>query len=321
MKKPAFVLLLIGAATLSTTGVAASAAGIENFIYTSSGDFDSVKWLLNRSDIAGVQIVYNWNLLEPGKDGYDFSLIERHLLDVQSVHKKLFIQIQDRFFSPDARNVPPYLLTEQAYDGGLVPQIDNPGENKPPVQGWVTQQWNPHVRDRFQKLLQALASTFDGRIFGINLPETAIDIDRNHDRTGFTCDAYFQAELENLAFAKKVFQQSYVVQYVNFWPCEWNNDHDYMRRIFEFAATNHVGLGGPDVVPNRKAQMDNSYPFFAKFRGKLRLVAMAVQEPTLTYRNPKTRRPFTKEEFIDFARDYLGANIIFWSPSSPWLRR
>ena len=48
---------------------------------------------------------------------------------------------------------------------------------------------------------------------------------------------------------------------------------------------------------------------------------MAVQEPTLTYRNPQTKKPFTKEEFTAFADDYLGASVIFWSTRSPWLKK
>lgn len=66
--------------------------------------------------------------------------------------------------------------------------------------------------------------------------------------------------------------------------------------------------------------MKNSYPFFNKYKGKLSLVAMAVQEPTLTYKNPKTHKPFSKGEFARFAEDYLGADIIFWSTATPWLK-
>jgi hypothetical protein len=40
---------------------------------------------------------------------------------------------------------------------------------------------------------------------------------------------------------------------------------------------------------------------------RLLVVAMAVQEPTLTYTNPST------------GRKYLGAEIIFWSRSAGWL--
>jgi hypothetical protein len=300
--------------------VAAAASQARNFLYLGQGELDSHTSVLQRPDIAGVQIVYTWRQLEPQKGRYDFSLIEHDLARVTALHKALFIQIQDRFFSKEARRVPDYLLNDPEYGGGLTAQIDNPGEGVPQAQGWVAQQWNPHVRQRYQLLLQALAKAFDGRVEGINLPETAIDVDPKHDRSGFTCDGYFAAELENMLVARKAFRRSAVVQYVNFWPCEWDNDHRYMERLFDAALAHGVGLGGPDIVPYRKGQMHNSYPFFHRYRGRLALVAMAVQEPTLTYREPHTGKRFTRAQFEDFGRNYLGAQIIFWSAASPWLR-
>ena len=34
----------------------------------------------------------------------------------------------------------------------------------------------------------------------------------------------------------------------------------------------------------------------------------------------ETGKPFTKAEFDRFAENYLGADIIFWSTASPWLK-
>lgn len=295
-------------------------AAPQNYLFTDSDDLPGVAPLIQRPDIGGAQIVYSWKSLETAKDRYDFAQIEHDLRYLEGINKKLFIQLQDRFFEIQHKNVPLYLLQEPVYGGGLVPQSDNPGENQPAGHGWATQQWNPAVRERYQRLLQALAEKFDGRVFGINLPESAIDIDQKNDNSGFSCEKYFAAELENLAFARKVFRKSHVVQYVNFWPCEWNNDRGFMSRVFAFAQANKVGLGGPDIVPYQKAQMKNSYPFFHQYKGKLSLVAMAVQEPTLTYTNPETKRPFTREEFVAFAENYLGVDIIFWSTTTPWLQ-
>ncbi|MDZ5697965.1 hypothetical protein [Chelativorans sp. M5D2P16] len=216
--------------------------------------------------------------------------------------------------------MPDYLLTEPQYGGGLAPQLDNPGEGKPVGHGWVAMQWNPAVRDRFQALLQALGEAFDGRVFGMNLPETAADVDMEDDRNGFSCEAYFAAEMQNIAAARKAFRKSHVVQYVNFWPCEWENDHNYMARLFDYASRHAIGLGGPDIVPERKVHMKNAYPFFNRNKDRLDLVAMAVQEPTLTYTNPKTGKPFTKDELVRFASEYLGVDVIFWSAASPWLK-
>ena len=292
----------------------------ENYIYTGSGELASLGTKLSRIDIKGAQVVYTWKSLEPEEGQYDFSAIEGDLHILESLHKGLFIQIQDRFFTPQDKNVPAYLLHDPIYTGGIVKQADNPGENKPVAYGWVAEQWNPNVRHRYQELLRALAIEFDGRVTGVNLPESAVDVYMKHDATGFSCDRYFDAELENMKVASESFKKSYVVQYINFWPCGWNNEHNYLRRSFDFAAQHGIGIGGPDIVPYQKGQMKNSYPFFHEYRDKLVLIAMAVQEPTLTYINPATQKPFTKEEFQQFGKDYLGTKIIFWSSSSPWLK-
>lgn len=312
------VFVILGVVLWALPG-SASAKPAQNFPYTSSGHLRDLGPLLDRPDIGGLQIVYSWKSLEPTKGRYDFSRIEGDLRYLDALHRKLFVQIQDRFFDPKARDIPAYLLNDPAYGGGLVSQSDN-SEVHPGGSGWAAEQWNPAVRARFQALLSALARQFDGRVMGVNLPETAIDIDRKHDKTGFTCGRYFDATLQTMKFAKSVFHRSYVVQYVNFWPCEWNDDHHYMSRVFAFAERNAIGLGGPDIVPWKKGQMKNAYPFFHRYKGKLPLVAMAVQEPTLRYINPQTHKPFTHAEFIAFGKDYLGANIIFWATRSPWLK-
>jgi hypothetical protein len=306
-------------AALTLFGCTAQAAP-RDFLFLGSDDPATVRALIERPDIGGVQIVYSWKTLEPDKDRYDFSAIERDLAFVSARHKQLFIQIQDRFFQPQARAIPAYLLSDPVYGGGLARQSDNPGENQPVGGGWVAEQWNPAVRDRFQHLIAALAKQFDGRVMGVNLPETSADLDIPRDRTGFTCDGYFAATLDNLRFARRAFARSYVVQYVNFWPCEWGDDHHYMSRLFALAASERIGLGGPDIAPDQRAQTHNSYPFFHQYKHRLPLVAMAVQEPTLTYLNPTTHAPFTRAEFTAYADQYLGADIIFWSVRAPWLR-
>jgi hypothetical protein len=295
------------------------AAPPKHYLYTSSGELEQLGALLTRPDIEGVQIVYSWKLLENAEGQYNFSAIEEDLARLGKLDKKLFIQIQDRFFTADARNIPLYLQQEPVYHGGLMAQSDNAGEGMPEGLGWVAMQWQPSVRARFQALLAALAASFDGRIAGMNLPETAIDIDVNDAASGFTCEGYFAATLDNIRFARNAFKQSHVVQYVNFFPCEWNDDQRYMSRLFEFAANNRIGLGGPDIVPYKKAHMNAAYPFLNRYKKRLEQVAMAVQEPTLTYTNPKTGAPFTREEFVTFAEDYLGVDIIFWSTQTPWL--
>src|SRR5690242_5498790 len=104
---------LIVATALLATPVLAKAP--ENFVYTASGDLDAAGSILKRADIGGAQIVYNWRSLEPEEDKYDFSQIEKDLAVVDAAGKKLFIQVQDRFFEPDAKHVPDYLMKDPQY--------------------------------------------------------------------------------------------------------------------------------------------------------------------------------------------------------------
>ncbi len=295
---------------------------LEHFVFVGGANLADHRTILEREDIDGAQVVYNWRQLEPRKGEYDFSKIERDLKFAERLDKRLFVQVQDRFFLPESRYAPEYLLTDPEYGGGLVRQTDNAGEGKAKGSGWVAAQWNPQVRTRFQALLAALGEQFDGRIYGINLPETAIEVGRGENAPeGFTCDVYFDAQMENITAARAAFETTYVVQYVNFWPCEWNDDRRYMSRFFEFALANGVGAGGPDIIPYRRAQEKNSYPFLEQHGDDLALVAMAVQAPTLTYTNRETGKKFTRAEFEDYAISKLRVNIIFWSLRTPWLRR
>lgn len=287
------------------------------FFFLGGEESASYKNILEKSCVSGAQIVYSWKQLEPRKGVYDFSKIEKDLNFLGSIHKKLFIQLQDRSFEPTVFNVPDYIRKDPEYHGGVAMQYDFPGEGKPISTGWVARVWDPAVRERYNLLIQQLAEKFDGKIAGINLPETAADFDENNPPQDFTFDKYFYAEVENIKTVRKLFQKSMVIQYLNFFPGEYNNDHHYMSRFFMYAMMHGVGLGGPDVVPYREVQMKNSYPFFHKFQGKI-LAGMAVQEPDYTYKNPSTGEPYTFFDFYDFARSYLGANILFWNVQEPF---
>ncbi|KAB8234222.1 hypothetical protein ETB97_001430 [Aspergillus alliaceus] len=289
-----------------------------NWLYTSDLDNEAQK-LLDRPDISGVQTLYTWKSLEPQKDTYDFSAIHNDLNLTTSKGKHLWIQLQDRSFNIANDPVPSYLY-HPIYNNGSVPQCDAPDceENFIPG-GWAAAHWNPFVRVRFQRLLDALAKDLDGKIYGLNLPETAIEVQMNNTQTNFTCEAYFRGELENAKHAAKAFRQSYVVQYVNFWPCGWANENQYLSDSFEFFGQNGIGVGGPDNIPYKKTLENNAYPFMDAYRNQVPISVVAVQEPDLKAVNPKTNRPFTKEEFVVFAEGRLGVDVIFWALSSPWL--
>jgi hypothetical protein len=293
-----------------------SSSAIAHWLYTSEIDADTQS-LLERPDIVGVQSLYSWKSLESEEDKYDFSAVHQDL-DLVRSKGKLWIQVQDRSFSIASNPVPNY-LHQPMYNNGSVPQCDgdNCDANFTPG-GWVAVQWNEHVRARFQRLLEALATSFDGRIYGINLPETSIAVQTANN---YTCQGYFEGELDNARFAASIFHHSYVVQYVNFWPCGWANEGGYLADSFAFFANHSIGIGGPDDIPYKSTQENNAYPYMSEYRDKAPISVIAVQEPDLAAINPNTSKPFTKQEFTDFATKQLGVDIIFWALSSPWLHQ
>lgn len=311
---------MVSLVLLMTSPVMAISTKPQLFLFLDSDEACKHIDKLSHPYISGAQIIYSWRELEPSKDNYNFTKIERDLQCLAKLHKKLFIQIQDRSFSPNIFNVPNYLRQERDYHGGVAMQYDFPGEGKTISAGWVPRIWDVAVRKRFQLLIEHLGQQFDGKVYGINLPETSIDLDTKNLPKDFSYDKYFQGELENLIKVKNTFRTSKVIQYVNFFPGEWNNDHHYMDRLFTYAMSHDIGLGGPDVVPFRKSHMKNSYPFFHANKDKM-LTAIAVQEPDYTYKNPKTHSPYKFSDFYNFARHYLGASIIFWNVEEPFFTR
>ncbi|MFD7031389.1 hypothetical protein ACFWAR_25520 [Streptomyces sp. NPDC059917] len=323
-------VVLTAIALASTTGAASAAPAAPggkaptDYLYMSLGDFEEavsgqapdIKAKIDRPDIHGVQVVVPWKALEGRKGEYKWSRLDDALTYLQGHGKKLFVQLQDRFFDVDDiknANVPQYVKDA----GGVAPTID---ENPDVVTstGAMAAQWKKDVRTDFQGLLKAMAAKFDGRLGGVNLPETSIEVDTKKDRTGYDSTSYIDAELENMAYGRKVFTKTPFVQYVNFLPDD--DDHRRMKEMFDLARDKGIGIGGPDTLPDRDWQMKNSYKFLHAYKDVLPLVAMAVQEPDIGAKDPGTGLPYTRQRFTDFAGDYLGASCLFWTTEADWLR-
>ena len=198
-----------------------SQIGIKHFIFFSE-DRENIhdSAFYANPGVTGAQITYPWERLEPKKDQYDFSEIEEDLNFLNSKGKKLFIQIQDVTFDSARYAVPKYILTDSVYHGGADPQYDiiEGNEDKAAKAGWVSRRWDPAVAERFHKLLTALGQKFDGRIEGINLPETAVDFGKKGKLfpKGFTFEIYRDAIRENMKVLKRAFPNSTTIQYANF---------------------------------------------------------------------------------------------------------
>jgi hypothetical protein len=266
---------------------------------------------LQTKAFEGAQLKYSWRELEPRKDQYEFGDIQHDLGFLQSKGKKLFIQIQDSSFDNNIRPFPRYLLEDPAYNGGADHQI---GDDNLPC-GWVARRWDKTVQERFHRLLLALGKEFDGRVEGVNLPETAIDV-ASTERLwpqGFTPEVYCDAIITNLTVLKRAFPKSVTLQYANFMP----GDKRYLERVFQRARELKVGLGGPDNLPFKPYQMENSYPLLRQSSGSVP-TGIAVQDGNYEHINPKTGGQVTIPELVSFATDYLKVDYVFWCTQEPY---
>jgi len=279
---------------------------------------------LETKALEGAQLKYTWKELEPAKGRYDFDAIRKDLEFLTSHGKKLWVQLQDVSFDSTINPMPRYLMKGKEYHGGANLQYDNGEDGAIIVNGWVARRWDPAVGDRFRKLLAALGAEFDGKIEGINLPETAVDFGNNVDSLppGFSCDAYRDGVLENMKALKRAFPTSLTLLYLNFMPGEkyMPEERSYLGSLYREALNLRMGLGGPDLLPYKRGQMASGYRFIM-MSAKSLVNGVAVQWGNYQYNNPKTNRRVTIPELIEFATGYFGAHYIFWSTQEPFYSR
>jgi len=276
--------------------------------------------------IAGAQLKYTWRELEPEKDRYALDGIRRDLEFLRRHGKQLFVQLQDVSFEEGIINVPDYLLEDPAFHGGAARQygFEDDDESRPVAEGWVARRWDPAVRRRFTRLLRAIAAEFDGRIAGLNLPETSIGFGQSGRfwPDGYTPSVYFAGLQDLMRTAVSIFRRSDVILYANFMPGEElpRRDHGYLKGLYAAAASVGYGVGGPDLLPFRWFQQHNSLPLIAN-RAPTVVAGMAVQWGNLEDIDPATGKPVTVPALADYARDVLHLDYVFWGTQEPFYSR
>jgi hypothetical protein len=219
-------------------------------------------------------------------------------------------------------NIPRYLLNDPVYNGGAAQTInDRVKEEVALPAGWMARRWDPAVQGRFHRLFNALAKEFDGVIVGVNLDETSAGFGGSgkHWPSGFSPDVYRDAVITNMKALKQAFPKSVVMQYGNFMPGEWRpvEDKGYLRSVYAAAKELGVGMGGPDLLPFRPGQLGSSYPLMHDIAGQVP-TGIAVQDGNLEDINPRTKKPVTIDELMDFATSYLKVDYIFWGTEEPY---
>lgn len=281
--------------------------------------------LLKSERIVGAQIMYAWRQLEPSRGRYDFSMIEEDYAYLLSHGKKLFIQFQDVTFHPKYKALPDYLLTEE-FDGGCTPSINDEGV----ADGWVAKRWNPQVQKRLVLLLAALGKAFDGKIEGINLQESAVGIDPKHNPS-FSPERYATCLRENMLALKKAFPSSTTMQYANFMPDEWLpwEDKGYLRSIYQYGQSIGVGLGAPDLMVQRKGQLNHTIAMMHENDFTVPL-GIAIQDGNYIgatgadtdYQEQVNRGAQRRKNLVPllhaFAKDFMHVDYMFWVNQEPY---
>lgn len=290
--------------------------GIQNFVYFSR-DRELIKDhpFLKMPQFKGAQIMYSWRQLEPEKGKYDFSEVKEDYEYLRSKGKKLFIQLQDATFDPNYNATPKYLLTDE-YDGGAAEFFE---EGK--AVGWVAKRWNPKVQERYAAFLEALGKEFDDKIEGINLQETAIGTVKN-----LTPEVYVKSIKANMLSMKKAFPKSTTMQYANFISGEWLpwEDKGYLRSIYKYGQEIGVGLGGPDLMVQKKAQLNHALKLMHE--GKFTVpLGIAVQDGNYIGETGNTEIVQKNKNIVPmlsaFAKDFLKVKYMFWVNQEPYFIR
>ncbi|MDP9899516.1 hypothetical protein [Variovorax ginsengisoli] len=179
--------LIFTLALLITSTAFALGQPAKNYIYLpnreANGPNVRAEKALFDSRFSGAQIVYAWRSLEPVKDQYDFSAIKQDFGYLSSINKKLWIQLQEKSFQTNRKNVPNDLLLDPIYKGGVLKQSMLSASERDPKKPetddeyrWSAKMWEKPVRDRFQKLIAASGKELDGQIEGMNFSESPIEI-------------------------------------------------------------------------------------------------------------------------------------------------
>lgn len=277
----------------------------------------TAKSFLETKAFEGAQVSYTWRQLEQGRDQYDFSLIREDLEFLGSHGKKLWIQLQDVSFMPNRINVPKYLLNDPKYNGGADKQYnDHKGDDDHPFhEGWMARRWDPAVQERLYKLFDALGNEFDGRVAGINLDETSVGFGRTGKLfpKGYTPDLYREAIIANMKALKRAFRKSIAMQYANFMP----GGKTDLELVYKAARESKIAVAGPDLLPFRPFQRENSYPLIRESSGKIS-TGIAVQDGNYGDVDPKTKKRASIAELLKFATEYLKVDYVFWCTEEPY---
>lgn len=264
--------------------------------------------------LRGVQIRYEWAELESAEGVYNFTSIDQRLAELAAQKKRLIVLLQIKSFDPKTALVPDYLKAK-IYDGGVFPfRNDFRSDRGNVIRGYNIKFWNSKVYNRFVALVNALGKHFNSHPYfeGIGLTETSMgepitELSKNE------VDGFYNNLLGINQQLRKYFPNTMTFQFTN-----------YPRPILEsfIGKLKAMGtaLGGPDVFlddPGLLLKKPNSprgvYHYYPELSGIVPLTPSVMQANHANTRHNGTGKTPAVSELLEFARDKLKANYIFWT--------
>ena len=260
--------------------------------------------------VKGIVRRYQWRSLEPKRDQYDFSAIQADLNECKRYGKQLIVMIFDKSFVKSKSVCPAYL------DPIMMTTF----------QGKIPYRWTDLYVERFNALTAAIGHDFDSHpnFEGINLQETSLAISEEMiaqipAEHAYSPQKYVKA-LENFVIAAaKAMPASRVFWFQNFLAGGVPVPDTLPRSFIPY----RVVMGGPDILPARKAHVQAVYPKYDMYYGKLPLCCSMQPDSYHTNKydvnNKRPHKHHTEEGFTPleelflFGRDKLHCNYIIWA--------
>ncbi|WP_018626515.1 hypothetical protein [Niabella aurantiaca] len=262
--------------------------------------------------LQGIQVRFSWQDLEPSKDQYDFSSVDRLLTMLAAEKKRMVILLQVKSFNPDPKYAPvPVYARGAEYSGGM---FAFSSVNKTGIRGYGTRLWNQQVYNRMAALIKALGKRYNSNPWfeGIGFSESAFGQPYPKGSIALADSARFYENLMGLnRVLRAAFPNTMTYQFAN-----------YPRTILSplIHTLEEIGsaLGGPDIFLTDRglqttASPKGAYHYYPELSGIIPL-APSVQHENFrnTQHDGKGYQP-TLQQLLSFARDTLKANYLFWT--------
>ncbi len=260
-------------------------------------------------EFVGIKKIYSWRALEPRIGEYDFSDIESDLEYLQSIGKRLWLQIKEtQYFATYEPHIPEYMWRNPKYGCG------SPSPDGRKFYGvfwrnvhnghWVVCRGNEEFDERHQALYKALGDRFDKEpyIEGITLDETSTGANPHE------VEEIYNSFKELALATKNAFPSKVVSQMINYAPFDLNNFGEFLR-------SNGIATTGPDVIPKRAgSSLKTAYMIHKKNHWE------TPNSIDIQWSNwDRYGKTYSSQELLDFAIETVNPWYLFWAQNPDYL--